>query len=159
MEAPAETQVRRTIALIAHDNKKADIAEWARFNRAGLAQHDLVATGTTGQLLTAELDLPVTCLRSGPLGGDQQIGARIADGAIDILIFFWDPLEPHPHDPDVKALLRLAVAWNIPVACNRASADFVISSPLFARRYDRLQPDFAGYSDRSETPVSEPQPA
>jgi methylglyoxal synthase len=141
--AHPDSQVRRTIALIAHDNKKGDLAEWARFNRAELAQHDLIATGTTGQLLTDELDLPVTCLRSGPLGGDQQIGARIADGDVDILVFFWDPLEPHPHDPDVKALLRLAVAWNIPVACNRASADFMISSPLFARRYDRLQPDFA----------------
>jgi methylglyoxal synthase len=138
-----DNEVRRTIALIAHDNKKGDLSEWARFNRAVLSQQDLVATGTTGQLLVEELGLPVTCLRSGPLGGDQQIGARIADGDVDILIFFWDPLEPHPHDPDVKALLRLAVAWNIPVACNRASADFVISSPLFVRRYDRLQPDFA----------------
>jgi methylglyoxal synthase len=148
--AHPETLVRRTIALIAHDNKKGDLAEWARFNRASLAQHSLVATGTTGQLLTDELELPVTCLRSGPLGGDQQIGARIAEGDVDILVFFWDPLEPHPHDPDVKALLRLAVAWNIPVACNRASADFVISSPLFARRYDRLEPDFGTYSAPSE---------
>jgi methylglyoxal synthase len=138
----AEQSIRR-IALIAHDNKKADIAEWARFNRGLLAKHELCATGTTGKLLTNELGLRVTCLRSGPLGGDQQIGARIAEGKVDILIFFWDPLEPHPHDPDVKALLRLAVAWNIPVACNRASADFMISSPLFSRRYDRLQPDFA----------------
>src|SRR5215469_7552830 len=141
--AAQDNQVRRTIAVIAHDNKKGDLTEWARFNRAALSQHDLVATGTTGQLLVDELGLPVTCLRSGPLGGDQQIGARIADGDVDILVFFWDPLEPYPHDPDVKALLRLAVAWNIPVACNRASADFVISSPLFARCYDRLQPDFA----------------
>src|SRR5215475_2581299 len=152
--AHPENQVRRTIALIAHDNKKDDLAEWARFNRSALCQHDLVATGTTGQLLTRELGLPVTCLRSGPLGGDQQIGARIADGDVDILIFFWDPLEPHPHDPDVKALLRLAVAWNIPVACNRASADFVISSPLFARRYDRLRPDFEEYSRDRETLVT-----
>jgi methylglyoxal synthase len=158
--AHPENPVRRTIALIAHDNKKSDLAEWARFNRAQLAQHDLVGTGTTGRLLIDELDLPVTCLHSGPLGGDQQIGARIADGDVDILIFFWDPLEPHPHDPDVKALLRLAVAWNIPVACNRASADFVISSPLFARRYDRLQPDFAGYSGDSTTlPASAAQSA
>jgi methylglyoxal synthase len=139
---------RRRIALIAHDNKKSDIAEWARFNRAVLAQHDLCATGTTGKLLISELGLTVSCLRSGPLGGDQQIGARIADGLVDILVFFWDPLEPHPHDPDVKALLRLAVAWNIPVACNRASADFMISSPLFSRRYDRLQPDFDDYANR-----------
>jgi methylglyoxal synthase len=148
MGAQPESQVRRTIALIAHDNCKTDIAEWARFNRAQLAEHDLVATGTTGQLLAAELGLPVTCLRSGPLGGDQQIGARIAEGEVDILIFFWDPLEPHPHDPDVKALLRLAVAWNIPVACNRSSADYMISSPLFARRYDRRQPDFSDYARR-----------
>jgi methylglyoxal synthase len=143
-----EQQVRRRIALIAHDNKKADIADWARFNRALLAQHDLCATGTTGQLLSSELGLAVTCLRSGPLGGDQQIGARIAEGMVDILVFFWDPLEPQPHDPDVKALLRLAVAWNIPVACNRSTADYLISSPLFVRRYDRLQPDFADYATR-----------
>jgi methylglyoxal synthase len=143
-----EQHMRRRIALIAHDNKKNDIAEWARFNRALLAQHALCATGTTGQLLGGELGLPVTCLRSGPLGGDQQIGARIAEGEVDFLIFFWDPLEPHPHDPDVKALLRLAVAWNVPVACNRATADFMISSPLFARPYDRLEPDFADYANR-----------
>ncbi len=148
MAAHWQNQARRTIALVAHDNRKSDIAEWARFNRALLAQHDLIATGTTGQLLAAELSLPVTCLLSGPLGGDQQIGARIADGDVDMLIFFWDPLEPHPHDPDVKALLRLAVAWNIPVACNRSSADYVISSPLFARRYERRQPDFADYANR-----------
>ena len=158
--AHPDNLVRRTIALIAHDNKKGDLAEWARFNRASLAQHELIATGTTGQLLTDELELPVTCLRSGPLGGDQQIGARIAEGDVDILIFFWDPLEPHPHDPDVKALLRLAVAWNIPVACNRASADFVISSPLFARRYDRLEPDFGTYSTPTgDLAASAAQPA
>lgn len=143
-----ERQVRRRIALIAHDNKKCDIAEWARFNRATLARHELCATGTTGKLLIDELGLRVTCLRSGPLGGDQQIGARIADGEVDMLVFFWDPLEPHPHDPDVKALLRLAVAWNIPVACNRASADYMISSPLFSRKYDRVQPDFDDYAER-----------
>jgi methylglyoxal synthase len=157
--AQPESHVRRTIALIAHDNKKDDLAEWARFNRGALAEHDLIATGTTGRLLISELDLPVTCLHSGPLGGDQQIGARIADGDVDILIFFWDPLEPHPHDPDVKALLRLAVAWNIPVACNRASADFVISSPLFAERYDRLQPDFAGSGQSETLAASAAQPA
>jgi methylglyoxal synthase len=148
MGSHAEYSSGCRIALIAHDNKKLDIAEWARFNRALLAEHHLCATGTTGQLLSSELGLPVTCLRSGPLGGDQQIGARIAEGQVDILIFFWDPLEPHPHDPDVKALLRLAVAWNIPVACNRATADFMISSPLFTHRYDRLQPDFADYANR-----------
>jgi len=136
------------IALIAHDNKKGDITEWARFNRALLAQHELIATGTTGEVLSRELDLPVQRLRSGPLGGDQQIGARIAEGEIDMLVFFWDPLEPQPHDPDVKALLRLAVLWNIPVACNRASADFLISSPLLGRAYDRQMPDFTSYTAR-----------
>jgi len=136
------------IALIAHDNKKIDITEWARFNRAILAQHELVATGTTGEVLSRELGLQVTRLRSGPLGGDQQIGARIAEGEIDMLVFFWDPLEPQPHDPDVKALLRLAVLWNIPVACNRASADFMISSPLLGRIYDRQMPDFSCYTQR-----------
>ena len=141
------------IALIAHDNKKPDMVEWARFNLGSLARHQLCATRTTGRFLISELGLPVTCLRSGPLGGDQQIGARIADGEIDMLIFFWDPLEPQPHDPDVKALLRLAVAWNIPIACNRASADFLISSPLLGHRYHRLQPDFAGYTERGWSPV------
>jgi methylglyoxal synthase len=133
---------RLRIALIAHDNKKADLREWARFNRAVLARQRLFATGTTGRLLADDLGLRITCVQSGPLGGDQQIGARIAEGAIDMLIFFWDPLEPQPHDPDVKALLRLAMVWNIPVACNRASADFVISSPLTDRGYRRREPDY-----------------
>ncbi len=154
MSTYTEQQVKRRIALIAHDNKKTDLVEWARFNLHVLARHDLCATGTTGQLLARELGLRIDCLLSGPLGGDQQIGARIADGEVDMLVFFWDPLEPHPHDPDVKALLRLAVAWNIPVACNRATADFVISSPLFSRRYDRLQPDFADYVSRGWSTVA-----
>jgi len=134
---------RRKIALIAHDNKKSDLIDWAKYNRAVLRSHDLIATGTTGQRLQDELGLPVTCVMSGPLGGDQQIGAKIAEGTIDLLIFFWDPLEPQPHDPDVKALLRLAVVWNVPVACNRSSADFLITSPLLTAGYDPVQPDYA----------------
>jgi methylglyoxal synthase len=121
---------RKQIALIAHDNRKADLLDWARFNRGTLARHVLHATGTTGALLAAELDLDVERFLSGPLGGDQQIGAAIAEGRIDFVIFFWDPLEPHPHDVDVKALLRIAVVYNVPMACNRATADFLLSSPL-----------------------------
>lgn len=137
----------RHIALVAHDNKKRELLEWARFNRDLLAEHELYATGTTGQMIERELGLGVRKFQSGPLGGDQQIGARIAEGAIDCLIFFWDPLEPQPHDPDVKALLRIAVVWNVPVACNRASADFIISSPLLAGRYVRLLPDYPQIGD------------
>jgi methylglyoxal synthase len=125
----------RRIALIAHDNKKRDMREWAAYNRHRLLEHDLYATATTGRILIDELGLDVTCFRSGPYGGDQQIGARIAEGEIDFLVFFWDPLEPHPHDPDVKALLRVAVVCNIPVACNRATADFLICSPLMGERH------------------------
>jgi methylglyoxal synthase len=136
--------LRKHIALIAHDNRKRDLVEWARFNRDLLAAHDLSATGTTGALLARELDLEISRVRSGPLGGDQQVGARIAEGGLDLLIFFWDPLEPHPHDVDVKALLRIAVVYNIPVACNRASADFMISSPLLAEPYVRQTDDHEG---------------
>jgi methylglyoxal synthase len=121
---------RQRIALVAHDGRKQDMREWAEFNRDLLAGHQLYATGTTGRMISEELGLPVTRFHSGPFGGDQQVGARIADGGIDVLVFFWDPMEPHPHDHDVKALLRVAVLWNIPVACNRATADFLISSPL-----------------------------
>lgn len=128
---------RKTVALVAHDNCKADLVEWAEYNRAALARHRLVATGTTGTILEHELGLPVERVQSGPLGGDMQIGARIVDGAIDGLVFFWDPLAAQPHDPDVKALLRIAVVWNIPTACNRASADFMVSSPLMASTYER----------------------
>jgi methylglyoxal synthase len=145
---------RKRIGLVAHDNKKQDLVEWARYNRRLLAMHDLVATGTTGTLLGRELDLPVTCLQSGPLGGDLQIGAMIADGTIDFLVFFWDPLEPQPHDTDVKSLLRIAVVWNIPVACDRASADFMISSPLMTGAYERTVPDYTAHNDR-ELPMTE----
>lgn len=147
-QLPAGPAVRKRIALVAHDNKKNDLLEWACFNRDLLAQHELFATGTTGRVLSENLDTPVTCLQSGPLGGDQQVGARIADGGIDLLIFFWDPLSPQPHDPDVKALLRIAVVWNIPVACDRATADYVISSPLMTGQYERLLPDYAAHIDR-----------
>jgi methylglyoxal synthase len=128
---------RKRIALVAHDNRKNDLLQWARYNRESLAQHDLIATGTTGRMIVDELGLPVNRLLSGPLGGDLQIGARIAENVLDVLFFFWDPLEPQPHDPDVKALLRIAVLCNIPTACNRATADFIVSSPLFSRDYAR----------------------
>jgi methylglyoxal synthase len=133
---------RKRIALVAHDDKKSDLLEWATFNKELLLQHELFATETTGELLEEELQANVHKLQSGPLGGDQQIGARIAEGGIDVLIFFWDPLQSLPHDPDVKALLRIAAVWNIPVACNRASADFIISSPLMSDTYDRVIPKY-----------------
>ena len=127
---------RKRIALIAHDNRKRDLLEWATYNRGTLSRHELFATATTGTLL-ADLGLTVSLFLSGPLGGDQQVGAAIAEGRIDFVIFFWDPLEPHPHDVDVKALLRIAVVYNAPIACNRASADFMLSSPLMEADYER----------------------
>src|SRR3984957_11913607 len=130
----------RRIALFENDNKKSDMLEWAEYNLDLLTGHELFATATTGHLLEEQLGLPITCFRSGPFGGDQQIGARIAEGEIDLLVFFWDPLEPQPHDPDVKALLRVAVVCNVPVACNRATADFVISSPLMSRVHQQWDP-------------------
>ncbi len=138
----------KKIALVAHDDKKRDLLEWAKFNKLLLAQHDLYATGTTGKLLEQELGIEVNKLQSGPLGGDQQIGAKISEGELDLLIFFWDPLASQAHDTDVKALLRIAVVWNIPVACNRASADFMISSPLMSGTYERRLPDYEAYTER-----------
>ena len=139
---------RKKVGLVAHDNKKRDLIDWVTFNRRLLAQHDLVATGTTGAMLEDVVGTGIRKLQSGPLGGDQQLGALIAEGEIDFLVFFWDPLEPQPHDPDVKALLRIAVVWNIPVACNRASADFMISSPLMTSNYERQMPDYQSYVNR-----------
>jgi methylglyoxal synthase len=143
---------QKRIALVAHDNKKSDILEWVGFNHGTLSNHILFATGTTGRLIEEKLGLPVTKFKSGPLGGDQQIGAKIAEGDIDVLIFFWDPLEPQPHDPDVKALIRLAVVWNIPVACNRSTADFMISSPLLSEAYPRQVMGFEDYLNRIPKP-------
>jgi methylglyoxal synthase len=133
---------RKRIALIAHDNRKVDLVDWARYNRGTLARHQLFATGTTGAILAEELDLEITRFKSGPLGGDQQVGAGIVEGDIDCVIFFWDPLQPHPHDVDVKALLRIAVVYNIPMACNRATADFMLSSPLMKQEYPRMLRDY-----------------
>jgi methylglyoxal synthase len=129
---------KKRIALVAHDNTKPDLLDWAKDNKDRLTHHEIFATGSTGNLLEDELDLEINKLLSGPLGGDQQIGAKIAEGEIDFLVFFWDPLEALPHDPDVKALMRMAVLWNIPIACDRASADFIIASPLMDKEYQRL---------------------
>ena len=151
-------EVKR-IALVAHDNRKQDLVEWVQYNYRSLIKHRLICTGTTGKLIDGTIRallaegevLPheISLLKSGPLGGDQQLGAMITEGEIDLIIFLWDPMEPHPHDVDVKALLRIAVLYNIPTACNRSTADFVISSSLFSARYDQLAKDYSGYSERA----------
>jgi len=149
---------RKRIALIAHDNKKHELIEWAVYNKNALAKHRLYATGTTGKLLEEALDQSVTKYLSGPLGGDQQIGARIAERKIDVLIFFWDPMEAQPHDPDIKALLRLGVVWNIPIACDRATADFLLTSPLMFQEYHPILPDYQAYLRRMPSePTGESQ--
>ncbi len=152
-------QARKNIALVAHDNRKKDLMEWVEWNVNDLMKHVLTCTGTTGILVEKAIrrkigkdDLPpdfaIQKLRSGPLGGDQQLGAMITEGKIDVVIFFWDPMEPHPHDVDVKALLRIAVLYNIPIACNRSSADFMVSSPLMNEGYEPIVKDFSGYLSR-----------
>lgn len=150
----------KTIALVAHDNCKKDLIEWVEWNWKILIEHKLICTGTTGRLIeeainkkmekesSKEHGFNITKLKSGPLGGDQQLGALIASEEIDILIFFWDPMQPLPHDVDVKALLRIAVLYNIPTACNRSTADFIISSPLFNEKYEKIKMDFSGYINR-----------
>lgn len=151
----------KNIALVAHDNRKKDLIEWVEWNYEALLHHHLVCTGTTGRLLEEVIyrkiaaagrfarSVAITKLKSGPLGGDQQLGALITEGKIDLIFFFWDPMEPHPHDVDVKALLRIAVVYNIPIACNRSTADFLISSPLFAEEYKPALKDYSEYLQRS----------
>jgi methylglyoxal synthase len=138
----------KSIALVAHDHKKKDLVEWVKLNKEKLSSFNVYATGTTGKLIEEEVVIPVLKLKSGPLGGDQQIGALIAEEKIDVLIFFWDPLEAQSHDPDIKALLRLAVVWNIPMACNRSTADMIFSSVLLTSDYKRTVPDYKGYENR-----------
>lgn len=145
---PRNFPEKKRIALVAHDNKKRELLDWVEYNRTLLSRHELLATGTTGKLIEGHLKLKVKKLFSGPLGGDQQIGALIAEGKIDIVIFFWDPLEMQPHDSDVKALLRIAVAWNIIIACDRTTADFILTSPLMHEGYHVMLPDYQDYLER-----------
>ncbi len=145
----------KSIALVAHDNKKKDLVAWCKKHQTDLAVHKLYATGTTGLIIEKETGLPINKLISGPLGGDQQVGSLITEGNIDFLIFLWDPFEPMPHDPDVKALLRIAAVWNIPIACNQISADFLVASPLFRNECERSIPDYESYmAKRAQLPTS-----
>jgi methylglyoxal synthase len=141
-------KARKSIAMVAHDNKKLEMIEWAIYNKTTLSKHKLYATGTTGNLIEDAIDVPVQRLLSGPLGGDMQIGALIAEQKIDILIFFWDPMAAQPHDPDIKALLRLGVVWNIPIASNRSTADFILTSPLLNQEYEIIVPDYDSHLKR-----------
>ena len=149
----------KSIALVAHDNRKKDLVEWVEWNYKDLVEHKLICTGTTGNLVEnaiknkigkdAELKFEIKKLKSGPLGGDQQLGALIAEGQVDIIVFFWDPMEPHPHDVDVKALLRISVLYNVPTACNRATADFMVSSKFFNEKYVAVTKDYSEYIKRN----------
>ncbi|HVD96634.1 MAG TPA: methylglyoxal synthase [Cytophagaceae bacterium] len=141
-------EAKKRIALIAHDNKKFELVEWAIHHKEILKNHELLATGTTGSMVEKELGQSVEKFQSGPLGGDQQIGALIVEGKVDILIFFWDPMEALPHDPDIKALLRIGAVWNIAIACDQATADFIISSPFLNNSYERFMPDYDNYKNR-----------
>ncbi len=147
-------QARKTIALVAHDHRKRDLAQWVAFNVDMLRQHQLVSTGTTGRVIAGVVGdhVPLIRLKSGPLGGDQQLGAMIAEERVDVLVFFWDPMEAQPHDVDVKALLRIATVYDVPVACNRATADFLITSPLLAQAYAPRRDSFQDYLDRPLDP-------
>jgi methylglyoxal synthase len=153
-------ETSKTVALVAHDNRKKDLIEWIEWNYKELLQHKIVCTGTTGKLVEEAIqkmlekdgnpspDFNIFKVKSGPLGGDQQLGAMIAEGEVDFVIFLWDPMQPHPHDVDVKALLRIAVVYNIPIACNRATADFMFSSPLMNQVYQPVLKDYEEYIDR-----------
>jgi len=143
-----KVEASKRIALVAHDNKKDELIEWVIYNKSALSRHRLYATGTTGKMIEDALHQSVTKFLSGPLGGDQQIGGRIAEGKIDMMIFFWDPMEAQPHDTDIKALLRLGVAWNIPIACDRSTADFLLTSPLMSQGYEIMIPDYSQYIKR-----------
>jgi len=150
MEGQPPMHAKKTIALVAHDHRKSELAEWTKYNSGTLLNHSLVCTGTTGRLIAETLGstADITRLKSGPLGGDQQLGAMLAEGRVDVLVFFWDPMEPVPHDVDVKALLRISVVYNIPVACNRSTADFLISSPLLAQVYEPRLKKYDEYLNR-----------